>query len=175
MVKWESPDGSDSHAIPLADENYWPLRILIAITTEEEKPFSSTSGMENSAATSVFYDSWVQSSDDDLVEMRMAIQNRDFQKLGELSEYSCMKMHSVMMSSAPALIYWNGTTLNIMHLVRELRRTGIPVFFTIDAGPQVKLITLPDYEKQIREHLSSVNGIKRIISSGLGSEATLKG
>jgi len=175
MVKGESPDGSDSHAIQLADEYFWPLRILIAITTEEEKPLGSTSGMEMSAATSIFYKSWMDSSDVDLADMRLAIKNKDFQKLGELSEYSCLKMHSVMMSSRPALIYWNRITMDIINLVRDVRNSGIPAYFTIDAGPQVKIITLPDYEKYIRAQLNSIKGIKRIISSGLGSEAILKG
>ena len=168
------PDGSDAHAYQLKGEKFWDLRIMIAITTEKEKKHSSTDGMKNSAKTSSFYDSWIESSHIDLEKMRKAITEKDFQKLGELSESSCLKMHSVMLSSRPALIYWNKVTMDVIHMTEQLRREGIPVYFTIDAGPQVKLLTLPEYQDNVTEALKSIPGIKRIMTSQLGPGAYLE-
>ena len=164
-------DGSDACAVPLADQKYWDLRVLIAITTEKEKQTGSGPGMRSSEVTSPYYNAWVTSSPADLNEMNRAVKSKDFQKLGELSEHSCLKMHAVMLSSQPALIYWNNITLDVIHLTYELRKQAIPVYFTIDAGPQVKLITLPEFQNKVFNAITSVPGIKRVIDSALGPGA----
>ena len=53
-------------------------------------------------------------------------------------------MHAVMMTTRPPLLYWAPATLACLQAVQELRRAGTPVFFTIDAGPQVKAVCLPE-------------------------------
>ena len=107
--------------------------------------------------------------------MRSAIKATDFNKLGELSEFSCLKMHSVMLSSWPALVYWNAATMAVINRVGELRHQGLPVFFTIDAGPQVKLLTLPEFTKNIVQEIQALPGVTRTIISGLGPGVRLRG
>jgi diphosphomevalonate decarboxylase len=175
MNKGLLPDGSDAHANQLAAEDYWDLRVLIVITSEAEKKVGSTGGMDLSAASSPYYKDWLLSSDDDLILMREAIKNKDFTKLGELSEFSCLKMHSVMLSSRPALIYWNAATMAVINKVRELRSPGgTPLYFTIDAGPQVKLITLPEFVPQIKRDIETIPGVRRTIESKLGPGVMLR-
>ena len=173
MKVGEKSDGSDSFAIQLADENYWNLSIIVVITTEVEKPFGSSEGMKHTELTSPFYRDWVTSSKHDLSEMRNAINNKDFEKLGELSEYSCLKMHALMMSAKPGLLYWNQTTIAVIQILRELRQKNIQCYFTIDAGPQVKIICLPQDVEKVEKNLVQVTGIKKIIHTGLGPGAKL--
>lgn len=173
MKKGERKDGSDAVAVQLADENYWNIRLLIAITTAEKKKMGSTEGMNLTAETSPYYPQWSASSPHDLKEMRQAILGKDFEKLGELSELNCLKMHAVMMTANPGLIYWNGATLDCVHAVREMRKSGIPVYFTIDAGPQVKAICLEQDVDIIQKQLQNLSGVKKIISTGLGPGASL--
>ena len=175
MHKGQLADGSDAHASPLADDKYWDLRIIVAITSESEKTVGSTGGMDQSAKTSPYYQNWLSSSDQDLSEMRSAIKAKDFNKLGELSEFSCLKMHSVMLSSRPALVYWNAATMAVINRVGELRHQGLPVYFTIDAGPQVKLLTLPEFTKNIVQEIQALPGVTRTIISGLGPGVRLRG
>ncbi len=164
-------NGSDAYAEPLYDAGWWPLRVIIAITAEGPKKTGSTDGMEHSRHTSPYYTAWVDSADDDLREMRQALKDRDFEKVADISEYSCLKMHALAMSGRPGLIYWNGQTLQLLHWVRELRASGLPVFFTIDAGPQVKIICPETYGEQIAEKVKAHPAVKRIIQTGLGPEA----
>lgn len=171
----EKQDGSDSYATQLADENYWPLYLLIVITSEQEKQIGSTQGMNLTAETSPYYHNWVQSSEKDLTKMRKIIQERNFEKLGQLSEYSCLKMHGLAMSANPGIIYWNGTSVEVIHKIRELRQNNILVYFTIDAGPQVKVICEPNNLNIIKEELEKINGIKNIFVTSLGSGAKLIG
>eukprot|EP01035_Chromulina_nebulosa_P009454 gene9454-12771_t len=52
FVRWdkgEKEDGTDSIAVQIADENYWPeIRAVILVVSDKEKDTSSTSGMETS-------------------------------------------------------------------------------------------------------------------------------
>ena len=146
----------------------WPLGVVVAVTTEGGKPISSRSGMEQSRSASPYYQAWLDSHPADLEAARVAVQARDFAGLAELSEHSCLKMHAVMMSSRPPLIYWSPATLACIAAVQDLRRGGVPVFFTIDAGPQVKAVCLPDAMATVAERLAGVPGVLRLITGGLG-------
>jgi len=95
--------------------------------------------------------------------------------MGELAEYSALKMHALMFSANPHIIYWNQTTLQLIEETKVLRKKGIPAYFTIDAGPQVKILTLGKYENVITSHLGSFPGVENCIVSELGSDASLVG
>lgn len=173
MKLGQKSDGSDAVAEQLFPEDYWDLTVLIAITSEAKKKTGSTDGMEVSRLTSPYYKSWIDSSVIDIKEMRNALKEKDFQKVAEISEFSCLKMHALAIAANPGLIYWNGTTVNLIHRVRVLRNEGIPVFFTIDAGPQLKAICPSEYTANVESVLSAEKGIKRIIKSRLGGNAKI--
>ena len=82
-------------------------------------------------------------------------------------------MHGVMQSSLPAMIYWRPATLSCIHAVRDLRRDGTPVFFTIDAGPQVKAVCLPEAVEKVEAELSEIPGVIATHTVGLGEGARL--
>lgn len=168
-------DGSDAVAEQLFPKEHWDLNVLIAITSEEKKKIGSTDGMEASRLTSPYYQSWIDSSNIDIIEMREAISHKDFQKVAEVAEFSCLKMHALAMATNPGLIYWNGTTVQLIHTVRSMRDKGIPVFFTIDAGPQVKAICPAEYTDKIMLVLSEKPGVSRVLKTQLGDDARVLG
>ncbi len=167
------PDGRDAVAIPLFPPEHLDISMLIAITTRQQKKIGSTEGMERTARTSPYYRAWIETGPADLAEMRRALAQRDFAKIGELAEYSCLKMHGLAFSARPGLIYWNPATIAVMQAVRELHYSGIPAYFTIDAGPQVKVLTLPKHTPEIEALISALPGVERVISTGLGEGARL--
>ncbi|MBN1406742.1 MAG: diphosphomevalonate decarboxylase [Calditrichaceae bacterium] len=175
MHKGIYKNGSDAFAEPLADENYWDLRVLIAVTSESKKKIGSTDGMTQSKKTSPYYRNWIAASPKDLSGMRAAIKQKNFTKLGEISEFSCLKMHALALATTPALIYWNGTTVDGMHLIRELRGKGSEVYFTIDAGPQLKAICQAKDEHKIKRELEALPGVVRVISTKIGGPARIIG
>lgn len=166
-------DGTDAIARQIAPETYWDLRVLIAITSDTPKKTGSTEGMLHTEKTSPYFREWVRSSVSDLKEMQKAISIKDLSKLGELSEYNCLKMHALMLSARPGLIYWNENTLALIHLVRELRNTGTEAYFTIDAGPQVKVLCEPENVPAVKNALENSRQVLRIIETGLGGGAVL--
>jgi diphosphomevalonate decarboxylase len=163
--------GEDIAVCSLRSASEWPLEVVVAVTQTGPKAVGSTEAMEISRKTSPFYQRWVEQQEDDLAAARDAILKRDFGKLGEVAEHNCLKMHSVMWASRPPMIYWNHATLECMHTVRELREQGVGVFFTIDAGPQVKAVCLPEHTERVKGALASAQGVRDIMVSGLGSGA----
>ena len=157
----------------LCDSEQWPLIVVIAITESGPKAVGSTEAMEISRKTSPFYGNWIERQDDDLEVARDAILKRDFEQLAAIAEHNCLKMHSVMWASRPPIVYWNSVTMRCLQTVRKLQRSGTGVFFTIDAGPQVKAICLPDHAQDVRAALAATEGVMEIMESGLGDGARL--
>ena len=171
MKRGSAENGRDAFALQLAPPDYWDLRLLIAVTSETKKPVGSTAGMRLSEQTSPYYRAWLDASENDLREMRRAIRRKDFEKVGELCEFSALKMHALALSSNPGLIYWNGATVEGMHTIRSLRQSGLPVWFTIDAGPQLKALCLPETATKVSEALQNVAGVQRVIECRPGPDA----
>ena len=157
---------------PAAD---WPLRVVVAVTATGPKPLSSGQAMQRSAGTSPFYRRWIDQQPADLAAARAAVESRDFAALADVSEHNCLKMHSVMWTARPPVVYWNNTTLECMSVVTALRDRGESVFFTIDAGPQVKAVCLPGSERNVVEALAAIGGVEAVMTSGLGDGARLLG
>lgn len=158
-------------AEPVLGPDAWPLTTVIAVTTTARKSVPSSQGMAISAATSPYYAGWVKSTSADFTDALTAVDARDFQTLAELAEFSCLKMHGLMLGSRPGLLYWNAATVACLHAVRSLRQDGVDVFFTVDAGPQVKAICRPGAEGDVAAALQDIPGVEQIIVTGLGDGA----
>jgi diphosphomevalonate decarboxylase len=124
--------------------------------------------MKRSAESSPYYPAWVDGHPADLATARAAIGARDFAALGEVAETNCLKMHAAAMAASPPLLYWNGATVECLNLVRTLRAEGCPVFFTIDAGPQVKAVCAPEARGRVHAALADVPGVLDTLVTGLG-------
>ena len=175
-VEWahgSRADGTDSVARPLLAASAWPLRVAVAITSTAAKEVGSSAGMRRTAETSPFQSAWIAGQEADLAAARAAIAARDFAALAEVSEHSCLKMHALALAAKPGLIYWNGATVECMRRVRGLRAAGTPVFFTVDAGPQVKAVCEPQALDVVRTALAEVPGVLKVVDAGLGEGARL--
>lgn len=158
----------------VAEPADWSLQIVVAITSRAAKEVGSTGGMLMGRDTSPYYPAWVTTHPADLAAGLEAVAQRDFERLADLSELSCLKMHAVAMTSQPPLIYWSGATVECMQCVRQLRRKGVPVFYTIDAGPQLKAVCVPDATAQVRSALAQVPGVLDVLVCDLGAGAWLE-
>lgn len=167
--------GPHCAAAQLLDGGAWPLEVLVAVASRQPKRVPSTRGMECSRATSPYYDAWVRTADADFAAARDAVQARDFDALAAVAEHSSMKLHALMLSTRPPLLYWNETTVALLRRVQALRDAGAPVFATIDAGPQVKAVCAPGCADAVAAELATVPGVLELIRSGLGGGARLAG
>lgn len=159
----------DSIATPEA----WSLIVTVAITETGAKKMPSGAAMQLGKNTSPFYKEWVARQPRDLDAAREAIAARDFGALAAVAESNCLKMHSVTWSSRPPIVYWNAATLCCLESVRRLQDRGVPAFFTIDAGPQVKVISEREAADETMAALRATPGVVDVMQSTLGSGARL--
>ena len=173
IVRLDAPNDSepDITLTQLCDSNAWSLEVIVAVIEEGPKTIGSTEGMERTRATSPFYPAWLSSHSDDLDAATDAVTRRDFDALAAVTEHSYLKMHAVMMSARPPILYWLPASLGVIHAVQSQRRAGHPVCCTMDAGPQVKVLTLADRAEQIAALGESLPGVIRTIRSRLGEGA----
>lgn len=151
FVEWYSGsqiDGLDSYAEPIPTS--WPqLRIGLHILESQKKSISSREAMKRTVETSILYQSWPKQVQHDLLELKLAIQHNDFDKLGSRAEQNAMSMHATMLSSWPPILYSKPETVAAMQQVWSLREQGIPIYFTQDAGPNLKLLFLESHREII--------------------------
>ncbi|MDZ7644434.1 MAG: diphosphomevalonate decarboxylase [Woeseiaceae bacterium] len=157
----------------LAAPGDWPLTVTVAVTSTRSKRLGSGAAMTISRETSPFFKAWVERQADDLAAARQAVAQRDFAALAAVAEHNCLKMHSVMWTSRPAIVYWSDATLACLETVRSLQGRDLPAFFTIDAGPQVKVVSLPEFAGDVAAALRDTPGVVDVMQSGLGDGARI--
>ena len=160
---------SRSVAHQMHDESHWALRDVIAIVSTGAKRVSSSSG-HRLAATSPLNAARTQCVSDWLKTVRRAIAERDLSLLGPVLELDALAMHGVMMTSTPSLLYWQPGTLEVLQAVRSWREDeGVPVYFTIDAGPNVHLICEAASVDEVERRVGALPAVRRVLTSGPGA------
>lgn len=144
FVLWQAgsaEDGSDSFAEPL--EASWPeLRVGLLVHSHQAKAVSSREGMIHTQSTSPFFSAWPALVNADLASLEKSIADKNFTLLGSTAEANAEAMHALMQTARPALVYSTPETLRLKEAVWALRKTGLEIYFTQDAGPNLKLLFL---------------------------------
>jgi diphosphomevalonate decarboxylase len=152
FVEWqcgESPEGLDSYGVPIPRQ--WPeLRVGLIILETAQKKLSSRIAMENTVNTSPFYTTWPNIVEEDLLMAKRAIEAYDFDTLGAVAEANALAMHALMMSARPAIVYTTEETLKAQNRVWAARDAGLSLYFTQDAGPNLKLLFLEKEMGQVK-------------------------
>lgn len=158
LVKWHAgrrADGMDSFAEPLPYQ-WSELRIGLLLVSSAKKTISSREAMQRSVNTSKFYAVWSRQVEEDLRNLEIALQNHYFHLLGKAAEANALAMHAIMHTSDPVIFYSQPQTIELMHKIWDLRANGLPVYFTQDAGPNLKLLFLQSDEAVVRESFPNI-------------------
>lgn len=138
----QAADGSDSYAEQLFDARHWPeLRMMAVVVSGEEKEVKSRDGMRHTVETSPYYPAWIADAEAELPRAVDLVRARDLEGLGALCERNAWRMHATAMAANPPLCYLKPKTLQLIQAVASERRWGLPVWFTLDAGPNPVLLT----------------------------------
>jgi len=167
FVEWR-PDGGDDAVHQVAAQEHWALAILVAVTREVPKSVGSREGMKRTAATSPYYEAWLSTSTADLEAARAALAARDLGTLGPIAERNALRMHAAAIAADPPLLYWEPATIAVMQEVARLRARGVGAFFSIDAGPQVKVLCESADADRVAAALAAVPGVTRVLRSRPG-------
>lgn len=168
FVEWQKGTSSEtSCAIPI-DNAEWDIGMVIVVVNSSHKKISSRVGMERTVQTSPFYPAWLETAAADLENIKEAIYRKDFVRLGEITESNAMKMHATTLGSLPPFTYWEEGTMTAMNCVYKLREAGIPCYFTIDAGPNVKILCRKSDISTICSQLSGTFDDNQLVVSSVG-------
>ncbi|MEA3441698.1 MAG: diphosphomevalonate decarboxylase [Chloroflexota bacterium] len=175
FVEWVVEGCSQNSAgISIASPEHWYLVDCVAIISRDHKPVGSIEG-HALAYTSPLQDARVGDAPRRLGLCRSAILHRDFETLAAVIELDSNMMHAVMMTSRPSLVYWQPATLMLMREVAAWRRAGLPVCYTVDAGPNVHVITLSGCEERVLERIQSLPGVLDVLTARPGGPARVLG
>lgn len=164
-------DGSDSFAEQIAPKDYWPeFRILGCVISKNAKKIKSRAGMAQSVKTSPIFEQWYTHAENDAQKMVELVKKKDIEALGALAQHNCILMHACAMTTLPPVIYWAPGTVEVIHKVMELQDEGVKCYFTIDGGPQVKIICLVKDVDKIKAALKELDSVPDVIECkpGLG-------
>ncbi len=158
FVEWQMgvrEDGMDSFAAPLSEQ--WPaLRLGLLTLTEAQKAVGSRAGMQRTLETAHLYQSWPLQAAADLEKLKLAIAARDFHSLGQTAEQNALSMHATMIASWPPLLYWQPESVATMQRIWQLREQGLALYFTMDAGPNIKLLFEAEQQQAVEQAFPAV-------------------
>lgn len=158
---------------PLFPPEHWDVAMVVAVIGAGPKPIASTGGMIHTKETSPFYSAWVDVARASFEQVQRGVAERDFERVALGMEHSTRLMHATMITSQPPVLYLKGTTVELMHEIAARRAAGQPMAYTMDAGPNVKVLTLGDHVAQVSEMLAEFDGVQAVIVCRPGPGASL--
>lgn len=129
------------------------LAMIMLVLEDQKKPISSRDGMKLCVETSTTFDEWIRQSEQDYKDMLVYLKENDFKKVGELTEKNALAMHATTKTATPSFSYLIDASYEAMDFVRQLRKQGEACYFTMDAGPNVKVLCLEEDLERLSELL----------------------
>jgi diphosphomevalonate decarboxylase len=137
-----------------ATSSHWPLSNLILIVSDKMKATSSSEA-HAAAWSSPLFAPRLAVLPERLAAMLEAIQEKNLRKLGPLLETDALEMHAVILTASTPVRYLSEETLNLLSWIRHERQRGsFNAWFTIDAGPNIHLISELEDQAKIQHTLS---------------------
>ncbi len=153
IVSWgvseHLPGSNDDFATPFkgkTDKIFRDFHDDILVVSDEKKSVSSRAGHEL-MHTHPFAESRYLQAEQNMQLLTQSMAEADTTTFCQVVENEALTLHALMFSSVPQVVLFSPATIDIIKKVKTFRDgTGLPVCFTIDAGPNVHLL-YPDVHK----------------------------
>lgn len=137
-------DGSsDEYAIPMAKQLHPIFQNFhddILLVHSGSKEVSSRTG-HASMNQHPFAERRYEHAKQQLHFLLRALQQGDVETFGKIAEAEALQLHAMMMTSNPPYLLLHPNTLKIIEKVQHFRKnTKLPLFFSLDAGPNPHLL-----------------------------------
>jgi diphosphomevalonate decarboxylase len=127
----------------------------ILIVSSDEKTVSSTAGHEL-MHTNIFAETRYKQANTNTVKIIEALKNEDMDAFGLIVEEEALTLHALMMTSHPSYVLLQPNSLKLIEVIRNYRNdTKLPVYFTIDAGPNIHLLYPHNIASEIQQLIKS--------------------
>jgi diphosphomevalonate decarboxylase len=151
----------------------FPLEMMAILLNTEQKKVSSTLGMQHVVETSPYYPAWREVVQADMQKIKLAIEKRDINEIGHIAQTNALRMHALNLAADPGFTYFNAATLQAMHAIDNLRASGTNCYYTMDAGPNVKVIYDRADRSKIQAALTPLFGADNLVVSQPGPGTVL--
>ncbi|KAF7553003.1 hypothetical protein G7Z17_g3931 [Cylindrodendrum hubeiense] len=135
----EKADGSDSKAELIAPASHWPeMRALILVASAAKKGVSSTSGMQQTVATSGLFQQRISTVvPANMASMEAAVHAKDFAKFAEVTMRESNSFHATCADTYPPIFYMNDVSRAAIRAVEQINAEAGETIaaYTFDAGP----------------------------------------
>ncbi len=152
------PGSSDYYAVPVKDidplfENYRNTILIVDAGTKKVSSSAGHSLMNNNPFAEVRF----KQARKNMKTLLRALKTGDIDTFINITESEALTLHALMMTSNPYYLLMKPATLSVIEKITGYRKeTGIPVAFTLDAGPNVHLLYPDKYYKQVNEFVNNV-------------------
>ncbi|MDW8570280.1 diphosphomevalonate decarboxylase [Staphylococcus shinii] len=169
FVEWEKGhDDETSYSFPVEADNWEnELAMIFVVINNKSKKVSSRAGMSLTRDTSRFYQYWLDHVDEDITAVKHAINQKDFKQLGEVIEANGLRMHATNLGAQPPFTYMVDDSYLVMDIVHQCREAGYPCYFTMDAGPNVKILVEKKNQQAVIDALYKSFDEAQIIASDI--------
>ncbi|MCI1466793.1 MAG: diphosphomevalonate decarboxylase [Lactobacillus sp.] len=168
FAEWQTGTDQTSYAIPIDEHPQLDLQLLVVELDQAPKKISSTIGMQR-AQTSPFYQTWLDRNPSEIAQMKAAIQAGNFDQIGKLAELNANEMHALNLTAQEPFTYFEPATIKLIKLVQDWRADGLACYYTMDAGPNVKILTSLKNSKVIRQRLAQLLPSAKIVVTNFGT------
>ena len=175
FVEWHAgtrDDGMDSYAEPL-DMTWDSLCMGLLILHPEKKKISSREAMQKTVESSCYYKEWPTKVAHDLPALKQAIIAKDFETFGRICESNALAMHASMLTAWPPIFYWTPKSLEAIQKIWQLREEGLPIYFTQDAGANLKLLFLNADLQRVQSEFETLELVWPFTSASIENHVVL--
>ncbi|WP_057510142.1 diphosphomevalonate decarboxylase [Staphylococcus simulans] len=171
FAEWEKGHDDESSYAHAIDADHWEddLAMIFVVINQKSKKVKSRAGMSLTRNTSRFYQYWLDYVEADIAEAKAAIADKDFDRLGRVFEENGLRMHATNLGAQPPFTYLVPESYDAMALVHECREAGLPAYFTMDAGPNVKVLVQKQHQQAVIDKLTTYFDSDQIIASDIGT------
>ncbi|MEO6813461.1 MAG: hypothetical protein ABI172_05985 [Ginsengibacter sp.] len=144
---------SNEFAVPVLSvhDNFKRLHNAILIVDNSPKKISSSIG-HSLMDQNVYAKSRFAQANERTSQLIKVLANGDFEEFIKIAESEALTLHAMMMTSENYYLLMKPGTLSAINKITTFRKeTGIPVCFTLDAGPNVHLL-YPEADKNKVEY-----------------------
>ncbi len=158
----------------VAAADHWVLHDVIAVVSRRPKDVPSVEG-HTLASTSPVHELRLRGVEGRLAAALRAVEQRDLAALGQATEVDTVLMHAVMITSTPPLAYMTPGTMAVLGQVATWRAAGLPVYWTLDAGPNVHCLCEAEHAATVTECLRRMPEVVDVLDCRPGGPARVIG
>ena len=157
FVEWTAGDDDEgSFSQQFCPPEHWDLTDMVVLVSRKPKTISSSQG-HRIAVSHPFMQERQELLPSRILALKGALAQREFETFGEIVEHEAMEVQAIMMSGQPPALYMQPNTVALIHAVRSWREDdGLPVYFTLDAGPNMHILCESRHAPELRRRINKL-------------------